>query len=192
VNNDPVNWVDLWGYAPIYGDDIQGKPVVAYSGRDLKAETSIVIQRNSADKAFNDTLSVNIGSQTIFKAPVQSEANIPEPKLTKEHNGQTLTEGSYTGTLKSTSPSYLNAILIEDPDFYIHPNEVTNLTKQMKNIEDGINNGPFYNQVSAGCQVLYTPDFNDMTSTLQGVGFKYDGTETIDVIIKDDPAKKGE
>jgi RHS repeat-associated protein len=42
VNNDPVNWVDLLGLAPIYGDDIHGKPVVAYAGRDLKAETTIV------------------------------------------------------------------------------------------------------------------------------------------------------
>jgi RHS repeat-associated protein len=191
VNNDPVNWVDPWGLAPIYGDDIHGKPVVAYQGRNLKAETTIVIQRNSNPAAFNDTIKVNIGNQTIYQAPVQSEANIPEPKLTDVYDGRTLDPGKYTGTLTSSSGSYLNAILIESPDFYIHPNEVTNPKKMEENVQNNIRNGPFYNEVSAGCQVLYGSDFITMTSTLQGVGFNYNGTETISVTIKADPAKKG-
>jgi hypothetical protein len=27
VNNDPVNWVDLWGLLQIYADDVNGKPI---------------------------------------------------------------------------------------------------------------------------------------------------------------------
>jgi len=183
VNNDPVNWVDLWGLAEIFADDINGKPIAVSSGTDPKDSTTIVIQRNGSDKTFSDTLNVNIGNQTLVQLPVQSTANIPEPRLTDKYDGRTLDVGTYTGTLKN-SPSYQNAILIEAPNFYIHPNVVTVPEKIYENKTTGTPNGPFYNQVSAGCQVLPIGDFNTLTSTLQGIGFQYNGNDTISVTIK--------
>jgi len=151
---------------------------------NLKEKTKIVIQRNGSDITFSDTLNVNIGNQTLIQLPVQSTANISEPRLTDVYNGRTLDQGIYTATFMPQSGSYLNAILIEKPDFYIHPNQVTVPEKQNTNTTAGISNGPFYNEVSAGCQVLPTNNFYTMTSTLQGIGFKYDGNDTIKVTIK--------
>jgi len=180
--------VDLWGLAEIFADDINGKPIAVKQGADLKDSTTIVIQRSGGDKTFSDTLNVNIGNQTLVQLPVQSTANIPEPRLTDKYDGRTLDAGIYKGTLQN-SLSYQNAILIESPNFYIHPNVVTMPEKINENIATRTPNGPFYNEVSAGCQVLPINDFNTLTSTLQGIGFKYNGTETISVIIND--SKKG-
>jgi RHS repeat-associated protein len=184
VNNDPVNWVDLWGLAEIFADDINGKPIAVKSGTDLKETATIVIQRNGNDAPFSDTLNINIGNQTLLQLPVQSTANISEPRLTNEYKGYTLDLGTYTGTLQEKSGTYLNAIKIEQPDFYIHPNLVTVSEKRDINEAKGKSNGPFYNEVSAGCQVLPFIAFDTLTSTLQGIGFQYNGTDTISVTIK--------
>ena len=190
VRNDPVNWVDLWGLAQVYADDINGRPIVALPNSNLKDKTTIDIQRNGSGTPFSDTLSVKIGNQTITQLPVQSTANIPEPRLTKDFDGMTLPAGTYDGTLKTTSPSYLTPILIESPDFYIHPNLITVPEKIEKNIEKGISNGPFYNEVSAGCQVLPEDDFKTFTETLTAIGFSFNGQDTIQVTIKDPANKK--
>jgi RHS repeat-associated protein len=182
VNGDPVNWVDLWGLAEIYGDDvITGKPVVASDGRDLKAETTIEVQRNANPGNYNDTLSIKIGSQTIYQAPVQSEANIPEPRLTAEYSGRTLEAGAYTGTLLSQSISYEKPIQLVDA-FLIHPNEYTVQTKR-DSVKDP---GPWNAPSSAGCQILNPGNFDTMTQILEGLGFTYNSKDTINVTINDD------
>ena len=103
---DPINYSDPNGLAEIYGDDINRNPVIAPHRRDLKAVTSIEILRNSEVKDYNDTLNIKIGHQIIFQRPVQSEATIPEPKLTDRYKGRTLEEGSYKGILLKSSYSY--------------------------------------------------------------------------------------
>jgi RHS repeat-associated protein len=184
VNNDPISYVDPDGLAPIYGDDIHGKPVVAYPGRDLKSETSIVIQRDSNPGYYNDTLSVNIGNQTILQTPVQSEADISEPRLSKEFGGRTLEPGEYNGVLWEKSGSYLTPIKIEDDAFLIHPYQYTNPSKIEERKDEGKSIGPWQTPQSAGCQIMGLNNFNAMTSTLQGLGFNYDGLDTINVTIK--------
>ena len=80
THNDPVNYVDLWGLAGDYGPDINGQPVVAHPGRNIKAEASITVYRNPDQGFYNDTIALKIGNQTMSVASVQSEANLSPEK----------------------------------------------------------------------------------------------------------------
>ena len=180
---DPINYSDPNGLAEIYGDDINGNPVIAPHRRDLKAVTSIEILRNSEVKDYNDTLNIKIGHQIIFQRPVQSEATIPEPKLTDRYKGRTLEEGSYKGTLLKSSYSYEKPVQLVE-DFLIHPNKFTVEKKRQEVKAQGGNPGPWNTPCSAGCQVLRYDHFSAMTETLEGIGFKYNNKDTISVTIK--------
>jgi len=185
VGNDPVNLVDPIGLAEIYANDITGAPIVAYEGRDLKAETNIVIKRDSSDEFYNDELSFNVGYQTLERFKVQSEADIEDPDLTEKYDGRTLESGTYEAILLKNSYSYNNAIQLV-ADFYIHPDQFTTDQKISERIEEGRGIGPFSQPFSAGCQICHLDDFNILTITLKGLGFEYNGKDTIDTTIIDD------
>ncbi|MDA3939144.1 MAG: hypothetical protein PF693_07530 [Spirochaetia bacterium] len=188
VSNNPINMVDPTGLAEIYADDIHGNPILAYQGRDLKADTSLEIKRDSDNEFYNDKLSVKIGNQTFQQFSVQSEADIEDPDLTTKYNGRTLEAGTYESKLLENSYSYEKPIQLVD-DFYIHPDRFTTDQKIFERLEEGKGIGPFSQPYSAGCQICVLDDFNTLTSTLEGIGFQYNDKDTIDVTIIDD--KKG-
>jgi RHS repeat-associated protein len=177
VNNDPVNNIDPDGLREVLADDIRGNPItlpVQNQEAYLKAKTNIVIQRDSANDFYEDTLSINIGNQTLQQLGVQSEAD------SAGSEDQTLPAGDYKGELWEASGHYKNAILIQEPDFFIHPDQWTT----EKYIDDP-KNGPWSKPLSEGCQICKLADFDILTATLKGFGFEYGTGDTIDVEIID-------
>lgn len=183
ANNNPLNRVDPTGLSDIYASDTNGAPIVSYFGRDIKAETEIVIQRNNDDSFYNDSLKLKIGNQTLFNAPVQSEADIEEPRLTDEYNGSTLLAGKYSGTLLDSSYSYDNAIKLFD-NYLIHPDRFTTDQKIADRIAEGKSIGPWSQPYSAGCQIMHLTDFNTLIEELHGIGLKSNNRESVPVEIR--------
>ena len=181
VVNDPLNMIDPVGLSEVYASDVTGRPIVAHTGRDLKGETSIVIQRDSQEGYYNDTLKVNVGDQTLLQVPVQSEADIEEPELTERYKGSTLPPGEYEGTLLPRSYSYSTPIRLID-NYLIHPDQYTTPEKRAK----VKNPGPWSRPYSAGCQICELKDFDKVKQELQGLGFRYNGSDTIPIKIKAD------
>nr|MDA3938263.1 hypothetical protein [Spirochaetia bacterium] len=179
VNNDPVNFIDPDGLAEIYADDIHGDPILAWPTWDIKADTSLEINRDSSEAFYNDTLNVKIGNQTLQQFDIQSEADWPG------YEDDTLTEGTRTGTLYDQSGHYDNAILIDGNDTFIHPDQWTT----DKYIDDP-DNGPWDQPYSQNCQIMRLDDFNSLTSTLEGIGYNYNYKDTIEVTINDDKKNK--
>jgi len=184
-----IRSTDPLGLAPIYGDDIRGQAIAVFPREDLKKDTSIKIERTGSTGYYSDTLKVNIRNQTAYSAPVQSTADMPEPRLS-ELNGKTLSTGDYKGLLLSKSYSYENAIQLTG-DFFIHPDQFTTPEKKAERQQAGLPIGPFTQPYSAGCQIMHLGDFNILASTLEGIGFDYNNKDTIDVSIEDISAKKG-
>ena len=193
VLNDPVNYVDLWG---LEQTEEQKRMLKAISERlyydiDLqnyvKNNTKIEITRSAKDKEdskeyYQSQVSVYIGSLKINEVPIQSTAD--DKNLGK--NDGTLPVGTYKGILLPTSGSYLYAIKIKEPDFFIHPNKITNPTKQKERIADGKTNGPFSQPFSRGCPIMKIEDFEETIKILHDLQFKSNGKDTINVVIKEE------
>jgi RHS repeat-associated protein len=190
THNDPVNFVDWDGLAEIYGDDIYGRPIVL--DNRSKAKTSITVYRNAADGFYNDTIVLNVGRQTIAVASVQSEANL-SPESMAKNDGKTLEPGTYKGTFINYSGKYgevinlTNDTIKSEEGFHIHPNVYTNdRTFKLAYYDKGNNPGPFWGQVSAGCQVMGYDDFTTFKEIMIGIGFKFNNKDTINVTITTD------
>ena len=183
ANNNPLKFVDPTGLSEIYADDIHGNPIVAYEGRDLKAETTVEVNRDSSEGYFNDTLDVKIGNQTLTRIAVQGEATRDDPA--DLHDG-TLEAGEYDLTLlpEEFSPSYIDGMSITGNGiessyrYMVHPNEITNPANVSKY-------GTVYNPPdSTGCIVTNgASDFSRIRGDLEGVGFN--DWESVDLKIKD-------
>lgn len=193
TNSHPYYVVDK-GYASYlpartkidYGIDVeqlsQGDEVLKYINGSLEIiEITKIYENYTAAPHYN--------LSKVDQSSVQSEADMPEPDLTSKYDGRTLEAGTYTGTLLSNSYSYENPIQLVD-NFLIHPDQFTTTQKITDRINEGKSIGPFSQPYSAGCQISSLNNFNAMTSTLEGVGFKYNGADQIDVTIKDDLKNK--
>ena len=182
--NNPIKYIDPNGETGSFPDGSPEQNEQWEKIQNARLDTvQILIERNSEPGLFNYTISIQISGRTIFQAPVQSEADILDPRLTDVYHGQTLDEGIYTGKLMEQSASYKNPILLKEPDFLIHPNEYTADRKVRLNFATNISNGPFRRNVSAGCQVMSVENFNEMIDTLKQLGFTHKGRDTIPVII---------
>ncbi len=186
-NNNPLRHTDPTGLAPVICDDINGQPVVAIPGKDIKSETYIEVVRNvdpqsyqgnNPPKFYQDANSIKIRGQTIYKIDSQASASAKGPYAygVKVEN---LVEGQHTGTLESKSGSgfYINVIRIDESEILMHPNKKTAI----------VGSSEWNTPCSAGCNVSKTKDFDGMVSQLQGLGFEYNdrssGVANLDTII---------
>ena len=188
TSNNPVKYVDPTGESEVYGTDITGSPIVDYPGRDLKSETEIVTTRKRMTRInekefYTDQLDVKIGNQTVFSRSVQSTADIEEPRLSERYGGRTLEPGTYDGLLKSSTFSYEKPIALVG-NFLIHPDLFTTDARREAQEKAGRSSGPWSQPYSAGCLILRREDFDTMTETLEGIGFKYNYSDTIKVEIQ--------
>lgn len=112
----------------------------------------------------------------------------------KEYDGKNANAGSYTGTFIDTSGKYGDVITLSgnnvtrNDSIHIHANVYTN--EEAFNAAYNAANkspGPFWNEVSAGCQVMWDRDFDKLMSALKGLGFKFNNSDTIPVTITDTP-----
>ncbi len=186
-NNNPLRYTDPTGLAPVICDDINGQPVVAIPGKDIKSETYIEVVRNvdpqsyqgnNPPKFYQDANSIKIRGQTIYKIDSQASASAKGPYAygVKVEN---LVEGQHTGTLESKSGSgfYINVIRVDESEILMHPNKKTAI----------VGSSEWNTPCSAGCNVSKTKDFDGMVSQLQGLGFEYNdrssGVANLDTII---------
>ena len=177
VGGDPVNYVDQWGLSEIYANDITGKPIVAYPGRDITSESKIEVNRGNGSKNYPDTLEIKVGNQKLYEENVLSKANWDDPD--DSHDVQ-LRPGNYSLTMlpEKQSSDYLNAISVSgngidiDWGYLIHPNVVTN-PKSLKfgNVYDP--------PISSGCIITDgVESFNTFRNELEGLGYRNDWQST--------------
>lgn len=188
VGNDPVNFVDIWGlFSLLVGEGLTYNPdtdrYTSIDSRNTQDKSRIDISRKDQPETFSDLLELLVDDLVIVSAPIQSTANIPEPRLTDEFNGGTLPVGTYNATLLSESISYDKPIRLVD-DYLIHPNEVTNMERraELEAVEGNV--GPWVNQVSAGCPVTNTDDYKLLTMTMESLGYEFNNRDRIEVNIK--------
>ena len=149
----------------------------------IKNHTSIKIQRSSSDNGQNGTYfqskeSVTFCGISLNTIDVQSTADWQSQ--VDVGNGGTIDAGTYTGTLLNRSASYENAISITGNDvqesdaILYHPN-----VKTAKGESEEYGRGDSKGRpLSLGCQISHLTDFDEVTSILKDVGFKYGTGDT--------------
>lgn len=178
VNNDPLNYVDLWGLKDVIAGDLvvlqNGKIRSEESG--LKSRTALEVYRSPDDNGNNgmfyrSTMKVTVGDVVISSVAVQSTADNGLLNTDKAHEGGTIPLGEYTGTLLNKSGSYIDAISItgngvtvSDAVLY-HPNVKTALGETEPYLESG-------KPASLACQISTLEDFNTTMDTLHDMGFE--------------------
>ena len=162
----------------------------------IKANTQITIQRSSLDdkqngQYFTSSESVTFMGIKLNSIAVQSTADYQTE--VDAGRGQTISSGEYTGALLNKSGSYNNAIsitgnnVLQSDAVLCHPN-----AKTAKGATTEYANGT--RPYSAGCQISHLADFNEVTSILKDIGFKYGEGEkawvkgdNIKIVIKAPP-----
>ena len=155
----------------------------------IKANTQITIQRSSLDdkqngQYFTSSESVTFMGIKLNSIAVQSTADYQTE--VDAGRGQTISSGEYTGALLNKSGSYNNAIsitgnnVLQSDAVLCHPN-----AKTAKGATTEYANGT--RPYSAGCQISHLADFNEVTSILKDIGFKYG--EGKDAWVKGDNIK---
>ena len=162
----------------------------------IKANTQITIQRSSLDNKqngqyFTSSESVTFMGIKLNSIAVQSTADYQTE--VDAGRGQTISSGEYTGALLNKSGSYNNAIsitgnnVLQSDAVLCHPN-----AKTAKGATTEYANGT--RPYSAGCQISHLADFNEVTSILKDIGFKYGEGEkawvkgdNIKIVIKAPP-----
>ena len=155
----------------------------------IKANTQITIQRSSLDdkqngQYFTSSESVTFMGIKLNSIAVQSTADYQTE--VDAGRGQTISSGEYTGALLNKSGSYNNAIsitgnnVLQSDTVLCHPN-----AKTAKGATTEYANGT--RPYSAGCQISHLADFNEVTSILKDIGFKYG--EGKDAWVKGDNIK---
>jgi len=109
----------------------------------------------------------------LFSGSVQGEADYPG------YEENSLEPGIREATLFTRSGHYENAIRIEEPDFFIHPDRWT--TDDYKDEPD---NGPWSQPFSQGCPIMPLEDFNSLTGEMKKLGFEYNDEDTITTEIQ--------
>ncbi len=207
VQNDPVNFVDLWGLRDIIAgnlvQDVDGKIRDTQTG-NVKDVTEIVIDRPEGHTQghFLSTLKILTKSsdgQTIslYSNSVQSWADKAVPAT---ETSFTLPAGKYEGRLYGETASYSEPIglvnvdlgVTSDINALIHPNEKTNLDTSDPNYRIWFNTG-----CSEACQITQGQgrEYTSLTKVLKNTGYQFgvgykNYKDTIQVIINDPPDKK--
>ena len=105
--------------------------------------------------------------------------------MTDRYKGSTLPPGEYEGTLLPRSYSYSTPIRLVD-NYLIHPDQYTTDEKIAEMKAAGKRYGPWTRPYSAGCQICELKDFNKVKQELEGLGFKYNGSDRVPITIKAD------
>ena len=176
TSNNPMNRIDPTGLSEVFAEDINGQPIVAFEGRDLKSETVVEVNRTGEEGNFSDDLSVKIGNQKLVEEKVRSTANWDNPAddndgslAVGDYNLQLLDDGE-SGRYRDPMRITGNGILKEF-NYLIHPDRFTNETKIKERILE-MKKTTFSPPVSSGCIVTKgVISFNRIRSSLEGLGF---------------------
>lgn len=210
-NNEPVNYVDLWGLAEIIADNLVQLPNEKITDREagnVKDRAEIVIQRSEGhtNGHYLSTIYVIIETDTedllLFSNPVQSWAD----KASSDNKGFTIPAGNYEGRLYGNTKSYSKPIGLVNEDLQVFESDSVLIHGNVMNFygEDDERRKTWFNTGSSeGCQILQGQEqsINDFTKLIENLGFEF-GTgyknygQTIPVKINDPngivTTKKGE
>lgn len=212
VNNDPINFVDLWGLEQTKYQQEITKALSEQALYDIdlqnyiKENTVIEVTRSELDNGnngtyFQSTVSIKVGNLVLNESKIQSTPD--HPKLNNgdpQYDGLTLAPGEYIGTLINKSHSYSKAISItgngvtRSDAVLFHPNAMTALGSRESYGQGNLKGHP----LSLACQIQELESHEEMTDILESLGFKFgngqncgewvDG-DKIKIVIKDKCSK---
>ncbi len=187
-SNNPLKYVDPTGLAEVYADDVNGNPILAYEGRDLKQETHLEIQRGEGRVDQNDSAKLYVGNQVLQEyAGVQSEKNYRSGDQTElEKHDDDLSNVNYPNATLPIGEDY-QVELIGETNSYKNAMSITSETAQLHGLEKkgiekiwnfwihstGSKNFPERpNALSWGCQIFSNKDYERLRNSIDGIGFK--------------------